>query len=41
MIENLQAHYGFTRSPFGKALAPQICTATKPTAKRSPGSAGA
>ncbi len=24
MIENLQAHYGFTRSPFGKALAPQM-----------------
>jgi type II secretory pathway predicted ATPase ExeA len=24
MIKNLQAHYGFTRSPFGKALAPQM-----------------
>lgn len=24
MIENLQAHYGSTRSPFGKALAPQM-----------------
>ena len=24
MIENLQAHYGFTRSPFSKALAPQM-----------------
>jgi type II secretory pathway predicted ATPase ExeA len=23
-IENLQAHYGFTRSPFSKALAPQM-----------------
>ena len=22
MIENLQAHYGFTKMPFGKALAP-------------------
>lgn len=24
MIQNLQAHYGFTRSPFSKALAPQM-----------------
>jgi Type II secretory pathway, component ExeA (predicted ATPase) len=23
-IENLQAHYGFTRMPFGRALAPQM-----------------
>ncbi len=24
MIENLQAHYGFTRMPFGRDLAPQM-----------------
>lgn len=24
MIEKLQAHYGFTRTPFGRGLAPQM-----------------
>ncbi len=24
MIEKLKSHYGFTRTPFGRALAPQM-----------------
>ena len=41
-IENLQAHYGFTRMPVRPRRSPRrCCTATPPTAKPSPGSAGA
>ena len=40
-VQRLQAHYGFTRMPFGRNLAPACCTATPVTAKRSPGSPGA
>ena len=34
-------HYGFTRTPFGKNLAPQMLHRHKPTPRPSPGSAGA
>ena len=42
VIEKLQAHYGFTRMPFGRALAPADAAPPRaPTPKPSPGSAGA
>ena len=40
-IEKLQAHYGFTRTPFGRALAPQMLHRHGATPKPSPASAGA
>ena len=36
---DLRNHYGFTRTPFGKDLAPPCCTATPRTPRPSPGSA--
>ncbi len=41
MIERLQAHYGFTRRPFGGTWPPACCTGTPATARPSPGSPGA
>ncbi len=35
------AHYGFTRMPFGEPWPRRCCTGITPTAKPSPGSAGA
>ena len=38
---DLRNHYGFTRTPFGKDLAPPCCTTTPRTPRPSPGSPGA
>jgi hypothetical protein len=41
VIDKLQSHYGFTKTPFGRALAPQMLHGTAHTPKPSPASAGA
>ena len=40
-IDRLRAHYGFSRMPFGKDLAPGMLHAHAAHARRSPGSRGA
>ena len=40
MIENLQAHYGFSIMPFGSPSPWPPCSARPPTKKPSPGCAG-
>ena len=40
-IQRLQAHWGFTRMPFGRSLAPSMLHRHDGTPKPSPGSAGA
>ena len=40
MIANLQAHYGFTRMPFGTAIPVDALSPPPPTRKPSPASPG-
>ena len=40
-IDRLRAHYGFTRMPFSKDLAPQMLHTHRSHAKPWPGSPGA
>ena len=40
MIDELQAHYGFARMPFGRDLAPACCTGAPPTTGPAPASPG-
>ena len=40
MMDNLISYFGFSRTPFGRDLAPACCTATARTTKPSPASAG-
>ena len=41
MIERLQGFFGFTRTPFGRDLAPGMLHRHAATVRPSPGSAGA
>jgi type II secretory pathway predicted ATPase ExeA len=40
-IDRLRSHYGFSRMPFGKDLAPGMLHAHDAHTRRSPGSSGA
>ncbi len=40
MMDKLISYYGFSRTPFGRDLAPSMLPATARTTKRSPASAG-
>ena len=40
-IDRLRSHWGFTRMPFGRDLAPSMLHNTAPTPRRWPASPGA